>query len=140
MTLTYGFVSRVARRAAWAPLGVLVLHEVAAGWLGHEPYVDPVMHFLGGVAAAFFFRFAGSVADRLLGAPSEVALDLIAFGLTCAIALLWEFGEFAGDRALGHHMQRGLENTMRDLAFGVSGAIVYLSARRVTRMPRQRAT
>jgi hypothetical protein len=97
------------------------------------------MHFLGGMAAAFFFRFASSVADRLLGAPTEVALDLLAFGLTCAVALFWEFGEFASDHYLRHHVQRGLGNTMRDLAFGVSGAIVYLSARRLIRYSRERA-
>jgi hypothetical protein len=57
----------------------------AARWLGHEPYVDRDA-FLGGVAAAFFFRFAGRL---LIGcsAPSGLALDVIAFGLTCAIAL-----------------------------------------------------
>ena len=126
------FVRRVARHAAWAPLTVLVLHDLGARLFGHEPYVDSVMHFLGGMAAAFFFRYASAVADKTLGAPSDTALDVIAFGLTCAVALFWEFGEFAADLYFGHNIQRGLANTMRDLALGVSGAVVYLGARRLS--------
>ena len=131
-------IIRVARQAAWAPLCVLVLHEAAARLLGHEPYVDPAMHFLGGAAAAFFIRYAASVADRLVGAPTEAALDLLAFGLTCAVALLWELGEFAADRFIGTHVQRGLENTMRDLVLGLVGAILYLWTRRRIRIVDER--
>ena len=127
------FILRVASGAAWAPLGVLVLHEAGARLLGHEPFVDPAMHFLGGMAAAFFLRYAGSLADRWVGAPTDVALDLLAFGLTCAVALVWEFGEFAADQYFGTHVQPGLANTMRDLSLGVAGSVVYLWARRQIR-------
>jgi hypothetical protein len=124
------FAGRVARAAAWAPVCVLVLHEVGARRFGHEPFVDPVMHFLGGMAAAFFLRYACRTAGRALGPPTEIALDLLAFGLTCAVALSWEFGQFVGDQYFGGHAQRGLANTMRDLALGVGGALVYLGANR----------
>ena len=98
------FIVRVARGAAWATLGVLVLHEVSARLLGHEPFVDPTMHFLGGMASAYFLRYACSLAHPWVGTPTETGLDLLAFGLTCAVALLWEFGEFAGDQYLGTHV------------------------------------
>lgn len=127
-------LGKVAREAAWAPIAVLILHEVAGRIWGHEPHVDPVMHFLGGLAAAFFFRHAASTAGTLLGRPTPLALDLLAFGLTCAVALFWEFGEFASDRLLRTTVQRGLQNTMRDLMLGVSGGFLYLAARRF--MPR----
>ena len=56
---TVGQVARrVGREALWAPIAVVVLHWAAGGLLGHEPYVDPVMHFLGGAAAAFFRSLA----------------------------------------------------------------------------------
>jgi hypothetical protein len=124
-------IFRVARDAAWAPLGVIVLHEVSARWLGHEPFVDPTMHVLGGMAAAYFLRYACSLAEQWVGTPTPTGLDLLAFGLTCAVALLWEFGEFAADQYFGTHTQLGLGNTMRDLAMGLGGAIVYLLARRL---------
>ena len=130
-TATGPIITRVLRDAAWAPLAVLILHALLGSVLGHEPYVDPTMHFLGGAAAAFFVRHASRVAGRLLGGPTQYALDLLAFGSTCAIALFWEFGEFASDQYFGTHIQRSLENTMRDLVLGVSGAVVYLAAHRL---------
>lgn len=124
---------RVGREAMWAPITVLMLHAVGGRLFGHEPYVDPMMHFLGGVAAAFFFRHAASVGGSLLGAPTHLALDLLAFGLTCGVALLWEFGEFASDQFLGTQIQRSLDNTMRDLFLGLLGGLFYLGATRVGR-------
>ena len=124
-------VRRVAREAAWAPLTVLVAHAVCGRMLGHEPYVDPVMHLSGGVAAAFFFRQASTIAGDLLGEPSPTALDLLAFGLTCAMAMFWEFGEALAHRYLSLKEHIGAADTIRDLAFGVVGAVVYLGARRI---------
>lgn len=123
------FLHRLAREAAWAPAAVLVLHAMGGALFGHEPYVDPVMHLLGGAAAAFFFRRAGSAAKPLLGALTEPALDLLSFGLTCAIALGWEFAEFLVDHVFGTNVQLSLGNTMRDLFLGVTGALLYLTTR-----------
>jgi hypothetical protein len=124
-------IRRLAREAAWAPAAVLVLHLVAGALFGHEPVVDPVMHLLGGIAAAYFFRRASSIAGLLLGAPTRLGSDLLAFGLTSAAALFWEIGEFALDRLARTNTQGDLGNTMRDLIFGVTGAIVYLAAARL---------
>src|SRR6266571_3295445 len=119
------------REAAWAPISVLVLHSVGGALFGHEPYVDPAMHFLGGVAAAFFLRHACSLVPVLLGSPSPLALDLLAFGLTCTLALCWEFAEFFADQYFGTQMQRGVPNTMRDLLLGTFGAAFYITGLRV---------
>ncbi|HEV8700428.1 MAG TPA: hypothetical protein VGV60_04045 [Candidatus Polarisedimenticolia bacterium] len=123
-------IRRLAREAAWAPGAVLVLHLVAGALFGHEPFVDPVMHLLGGIAAAFFFRRAASVAGFLLGAPTRLGSDLLAFGLTNVAALFWEIGEFALDQLARTNTQGDLGNTMRDLMFGVTGAALYLVAAR----------
>ena len=131
------YIARVARQVAWAPLAVLVLHEVGGRLLGHEPYVDPVMHFLGGAAVALFIRYASTIADQL-GAPTQGCLDLLAFGLTCVVAVLWELGEFIADQYFGSNVQRGLGNTMRDLSLGMAGAIIYLVARRRVGLDYQR--
>jgi len=126
-------IGRVAREAAWAPLAVLVGHSVLGGLLGHEPYVDQVTHFLGGLAAAFFFRKVAWLARDLLGTLTALALDLFAFGMTCAVALFWEFGEYTLDALVDAHVQGGLGNTMRDLLLGVGGAVCYLLAGRLIR-------
>lgn len=117
---------RLARRAAWAPVSVLVAHSVGGFLFGHEPYVDPVMHFLGGVAAAYFTLQATTVAATIVGRLEPIGRDLLAFGVTCAAALCWEVAEFTGDQIRRTNVQRGLGNTMRDLILGASGGIVCL--------------
>ena len=119
---------RIAREAAWAPLAVVILHHVLGGWLGHEPVVDPVMHFSVGAAAAFFFSRSAACARRYLGDPSPLAVGLMAFGLATVAAVGWELAEYLGDLVRGTNVQRGLSNTMRDLFLGVGGAAVYIVA------------
>lgn len=124
-------IRRLAREAAWAPGAVLVLHLVAGALFGHEPLVDPVIHLLGGVAAAYFFQRAASIAGLFLGATTRLGSDLLAFGLTNAAALFWEIGEFALDHLARTNTQGDLGNTMRDLIFGVTGAVLYLATNRL---------
>jgi hypothetical protein len=121
----------VAREAAWAPASVWVAHEMAARMFGHEPYVDSVMHFLGGGAMAFFVHRVCRLGGILLGAPSRLVIDLLAFGLTSSVAVMWEMGELLSDRFLGTHAQLGGVNTMRDLFLGMLGAAVCLGAMRL---------
>ena len=122
-------IVRVGRSALWAPLSVFVLHILAGGWLGHEPFVDPVMHFLGGAAAAFFFWEAIACARSYLGDFTPLASGLLAFGMASVAAVVWEFGEFLLDWYRGTHLQRDLADTMRDLFLGLSGATAYLVPR-----------
>ena len=122
-------IIRVGRRALWAPLAVIVLHILAGGCLGHDPSVDPVMHFLGGTAAAFFFWQASACARSYLGDLTPLASGLLAFGMASVAAVVWEFGEFLLDWYRGTHLQRDLADTMRDLFLGLSGATAYLVTR-----------
>jgi len=124
-------LNRLLREAAWAPAAVLFAHQVAGHFFGHEPYVDPVMHFLGGVAATFFFRRAAAIGRDRIGGLTCLGLDVFSFTLTCSIAVFWEIGEFTSDKFVGSHVQRGLGNTMRDLILGISGAIVFLLFQRL---------
>jgi hypothetical protein len=127
------FIFQVCREALWAPMAVIIVHGVAGEMFGHEPYVDPVMHFSGGLAAAFFFSRSCLIGPELFGKPSRLGIDLLALGLTCAAALFWEFGEFLGDQYFGINVQPGLGNTMRDLFLGVLGATVFLIVARCVR-------
>lgn len=119
-------IRQIAIDAAWAPLSILIAHAVAGGVFGHEPFVDPVMHFLGGAAACFFFRRAAEIARSTLGSLTRFGLDLFSYALACSMATFWEIGEFVADELLKGNAQRGLANTMRDLILGILGAGVFL--------------
>lgn len=45
---------KICRGALWAPIIVLIARGIAGKLFGHEPYVDPIMHFSGGLGIAFF--------------------------------------------------------------------------------------
>ena len=130
-------VVRISREALWAPLAVVILHWLAGGWLGHEPYVDPVMHLAGGVAAAFFFWRSAECCQRYLGNLSVLVLGLLSFGLATSAAVGWEFAEFLVDTYRGTSMQRGLANTMRDLFLGLCGAALFVGMRMQIKLPAQ---
>ena len=125
------YALRVAYEAAWAPVTVIALHVVLAKIFGHEPYVDPCVHFLGGAAMAFFVRRCAALGPQFVGSPSPLGLDLMAFGLACFAAVFWELGELGSDLVLGTNIQKDAHNTLRDLALGVAGAVAFLATRRV---------
>jgi hypothetical protein len=126
------FILQICRGALWAPIIVLIAHGIAGKVFGHEPYVDPIMHFSGGLAIAYFCWRACLLSPELFGKPSRLGIDLLALGLTCAAALFWEFGEFIAE-VKGTRVQRGLGNTMRDLFLGTLGGIVFIIGARVVR-------
>lgn len=129
----------VARKAAWAPAAVFIAHDLGARAFGHEPVVDPIMHFLGGSAIAYFVYRVCRIGGLYLGAPSRFVIDLLAFGLTCAVALMWEFGEFLSRRFFGSHAHTSVGNTLRDLFLGMVGALASIGAVRLFTAWRNRA-
>ena len=120
-------IRRIVSEAAWPGIAVLVAHGVFGELLGHEPYVDPAMHLLGGVAAAFFFVRVPRLVPRYFGEPTSAVLYMLGFGLTAAVAVLWELGEFLSDVLVGTHIQRSVGNTMRDLFNGLLGAGLFIA-------------
>jgi hypothetical protein len=118
------------RRAAWAPILVFCVHEASArlGLYGAWPPLDIPMHFLGGIAIAFFFGQAYRAAEEmgLLGRPAAIVFAVMVFALTCSSTVFWEFAEFLSDRYLGSHMQGGLEDTLGDMLVGIVGGVVLL--------------
>jgi hypothetical protein len=124
---------RTVRDAAWPGLVVLVSHTVLGEVFGHEPYVDPAMHFAGGMAAAFFFTRLPRLLPDYFGDPTPTVIGLLGIGLTSTVAVLWELGEFLSDVYLGTHIQRSVGNTMRDLVNGMVGGGVLVIGERLFR-------
>jgi len=118
-------------RAGWFPTVVFLLHvfisRVVNGYILYPP-LDIPMHFLGGVAIAFFFsRCLAMVPESAIsGPPRQVAQALLVFSLTATATVFWEFAEFFSDRLFGTRAQLGLEDTLLDMALGVAGGIAYL--------------
>jgi hypothetical protein len=124
-------------RAAWAPVVVFGSHAVLGRLFGHEPYVDPAMHFAGGMAIAYFLRVACRMSGHSIGKLTELGCDLTAFSMACAAAVFWEIGEFLSDHFFGTRAQISNANTMRDLIIGVVGASFFLILRRLREFGRR---
>lgn len=118
-------IVHLLRVAAWAPILVLMLHAIVL----RTPWrmnLDWLLHFLGGAATAFFLFHAARLLTQVLGHFRMPTHYLLAFGLTCAIAVGWEIVEFLSDQILGTQVQHSLSETMWDLICGVLGAAFSL--------------
>ena len=125
------WIARTLRDGGWAPLLVFGAHVVASRIVpGYDsfPDLDVPMHFLGGMAIAFFFHVAFRNASRyhVLGPYHRLTHVALVFSFTCTAAVFWEFAEFISDRYFGSHAQGGLVDTMKDMALGIGGGIVFL--------------
>jgi len=125
MTVREG-VMLALRRAIWAPIAVVVLHSVLSAIFGHEPYVDPAIQLCGGVAIAYLLHQACTTLPMVLGNPSTLGRNLMAFGLTAAVAIVMEVIEFAFDNLFGTNFTGDVAETVRDLILGLMGAMVFL--------------
>lgn len=118
-------------RGGWAPLAVLLASFPFANTRYAESAYS-LLHLLGGVALAWFFRRAVRIVHR--GWPPGLS-SLVAFALACTGALAWEIAEFAIDFMFGTTLQEGLLDTMTDLILAAAGAAAWLVLRRCP-MPR----
>jgi len=119
-------------RAGWAPTAVFLIF---LAWVqgisvfALVPYSDIPMHFLGGVAIAYFWHTASIVGSErgLLGVWHPTTHGLLVFGWTTVAAIVWEFAEFTLDRLTGSQLQGGgewgaLADTFKDVLLGMAGS------------------
>ena len=115
------------RKAAWAPILVLVLHAIASyGFDAYNriPWIDIPMHLAGGLAISFFFlsAFTLSQSTRVFGLLSPLAVLLMVLSLTTVAIGVWEITEYTMDRYLGTQTQKGVIDTLVDILMGLAGA------------------
>lgn len=113
------------RRAAWAPLAVLMLHQVISRSSFRQP-LDFAMHFSGGAAIAFFLFYTLACFENILGKLKPAGHYLFSFALACTVGLFWEFGELFSDVFFHTHIQKTIAETLRDLTADASGAVCSL--------------
>lgn len=126
LSLLPGLIFAVLRGPVWAPVFVLIFHY----FIVRTPYrvaCDNLIHFMGGMAIAWFLLRAIQIAAPLIGALRACILYPFAYALACTAALVWEFAEFASDIFNGTRIQSSLFETMLDLVAGASGAFLVLS-------------
>ncbi|HRH94299.1 MAG TPA: hypothetical protein PLB55_00115 [Prosthecobacter sp.] len=117
---------RLLLRAGWAPLAVLIFHQMIL----RTPYrqqLDFVMHYSGGVAIAFFFWHSLDCFASWFGQLTSFARYLFTFTLACTMGLFWEFTELFSDVFRGTHIQHSVHETMRDLIADATGALTTLA-------------
>ena len=90
------------------------------------PYFDKVVHFGSGVLSAIvgYYAIVFFKAEK----TSQIFRSLFIIFTCIAIAVAWEFFEFACDKFLGQSMQQlvsvGVDDTMFDLLAATGGAII----------------
>jgi len=121
----FDWIVTTLKQAAWAPLSIFGFYVF--GLLIHLfdnfPYVDIPTHFLGGVTITYFYRVAIRNSQKLVGDIPLPIQILLGFTCTGTTAVFWEFYENFADHFLGTRMVRGVEDTIVDLAMGISGAL-----------------
>jgi hypothetical protein len=114
------------REAAWAPLGVIAIYSLGLALQLYYiyPALDIPTHFLGGAAVTYFFRSAIRNSQAILGEIPFPVQVLFAFTATSTVIILWEFFENGLDYLFEAENVLGLEDTLKDMAFGLLGALV----------------
>jgi len=115
------------KESAWAPLSVfgIYLFGLAVHLYDKYPPLDVPTHFLGGMAITYFYRSLIRNSQPIVGnIPLSVQI-IFAFTATGTTVVLWEFYENIMDHFFGFHMVLGLEDTIKDMFLGLSGALVW---------------
>ena len=120
------------RSGFWAPLAVFVAHVILSlTFNAYErlPVVDIPIHFLGGIAIAFFFyRTLGILSDYdVVNRVDGLVRAVLLVALTATAAVFWEFAEYVSDRLFGTQAQEGLEDTLLDMLLGILGGFTMVS-------------
>ena len=118
-------------KASGGPLLVFGIHVLALHVFNTYyffPNFDIPMHFLGGLAIAFFLDRA-LMSASLLGIIElchVVPRRVLVFCGTCIVAISWEYSEIL--KYLSYWIQEpaGLEDSLEDLFFGAAGGIFFI--------------
>ena len=121
------------RDAAWLPLVVLAAHLIAAYALRLYqivPQLDIPLHLLGGAAIGWLAHrgIANAEPLDLWAAHHPITHVVSCMGVVALAAVLWECAEFIADALFAVGAQRGLTDTMKDLALGLIGGALSIVA------------
>lgn len=89
--------------------------------------IDTLSHFLGGVSIAYGASYALSLIQKRgwLVIKKDILRTCIITASVTVFAVVWEFYEFTSDYLSGTAMQPSSADTIKDLAMGMIGALVF---------------
>jgi len=117
----------------WAPIAVAAAFLLMLGTAFPEEH-DYVFHLAGGAAIAYFVWRTIAIVPALAGRIAPPKRPVVTFLATLVVAVLWEVAELAAG-TMGVLLQHGPGETVRDIAYGALGAIVFVVlARAVSRL------
>jgi hypothetical protein len=143
MHLVVRTLAQTVRRFGWFPILVFAAHETCAHVIdgyARWPSIDIPLHLLGGAAIGYFVAGALRVlADRaLIRNADPFGHVTLVFTSVCTAAVFWEFAEWISDHTIGTRCQMDdLDDTMLDLAMGVTGGILFVLVPRLRRVKRR---
>lgn len=117
------------RKSAWAPLLVLLFYAAAIKSFDaylRWPNLDIPTHFAGGMAITYFYATLLGEAQIRIGITPALIRNLCAWGMTAITAIAWEFMEFGMDYFLGTRTVLGVQDTLSDLFFGLTGGALSI--------------
>ncbi len=122
---------RLIARAGWAAILVFMLHVIFSSGLDiyhRYRFSDMPMHFFGGVAIAYFLStcFAALPRDVMADRWRPAAQFVTVVCLTATVAVFWEFAEYFSDTLFRTRVLGNVNDTLQDLAFGISGAVSFM--------------
>ncbi len=132
----FSWVLQAVWQGGWPAIGVFMFHVVASSGFNayaQFPWLDIPMHFVGGIAIAYFFHRASITASErgIIGPYHPVTHGVLVVSLTCVAAVVWEFAEFVADHFVDTYAQLGVEDTLADMFLGICGGIVLLGMVRI---------
>ncbi len=131
MRLRRTLLGRLFIEAGWSPVLVFLFHLILSFFHVYEAWAptDIVLHIVGGISIALCFHNALTIfKERYDAIDFTMPVHyLLTFSLTGSATVFWEFGEFLADRILNTQVQRGLEDTLLDMALGIVGGSITLS-------------
>lgn len=126
------------RRSLAAVAAVFFVGVFPAGWFDlydYLPNFDKMLHFLGGLTVAWLIW---AITHRPLARVGRWISAGFVVGLTTVIGVIWEFAEYYSGYLWGQWAGRagrliylyfhggGLADTLADLAFDITGALVFV--------------
>jgi len=110
------------------PLALLMVLHTAFVLLNDYSitYLDSVMHFAGGIVLGYFIlgQIGYAVRKGWCRDPGRVVVLVLIVSLVTTGAVCWEIYEWLSDMYIGTHFQPSLDDTIKDLALGLTGGIV----------------
>lgn len=123
--------NQLVKKLFFALLPPTIVFGVNAIWMifgfyAFYRHTDSVFHVFGGMAIAYTVNSLLQLFFKEKELGHYVIHRLLILTSTATVAVFWEFGEYLAEVFFGLRLQNGIGDTMKDLALGMIGAIIFI--------------